>query len=168
MQSCSSSEVGTTSTDMIDHSNPREGHVYLNLDEKVMCSGTVYRWRYCFDPDGDNNNQLVLAMYRPQQNGTYQLVPGSYYELNLGRHDSFTCRDINLAHSERFTVQQNDVVAFCEKIGSNRVEVFFSKPGGRVWHWDAGGCSEQGIRSTNVPSQSDGSVFLLKAFISEF
>ena len=26
---------------------------------------------------------LVLAMYRPQQNGTYQLVPGSYYQLTV-------------------------------------------------------------------------------------
>ena len=169
MQSCPSNEVGSTSTDVIEHSDPQEGHVYLNLDEKAMCSGTVYRWRYCFDPDGDRNNQLVLAMYRPQQNGTYQLVPGSYYELtDLRRRYSFDCRDINLAHSEQFTVQQNDVVAFCEKIGRNRVEIFFPKPGGRVWQWDAGGCSEQGIRNTNVPRQSDGRVFLLKAFISEF
>ena len=153
---------------MIEHSDPEEGYVYLNLEEEAMCNGTVRRWRYCFDPDDDDNNQLVLAMYRPQQNGTYQLVPGSYYELELGHRNSFACKNINLKHNEQFTVQQNDVVAFCEKIDTTRVEVFFSKPGGRVWHWDAGGCSEQGIESTSVLSPSDGSVFLLKAFIGEF
>ena len=142
--------------------------MYLNLDQKAMCSGTVYGWRYCFDPDDGEESELVLAMYRPQPNDRYQLISGSYYELRLGHYENFTCRNITLTPSEYFTVQQNDVVAFCEKLMTHRVEVFFLKPGGRVWRWNAGGCSRQRIRNTYVPSQSDGSVFLLKAFISEF
>ena len=142
--------------------------MYMNLDQKAMCSGTVYGWRYCFDPDHDEENELVLAMYRRQPNDRYQLISGSYYELTLGHYENFTCRNITLTPSEYFTVQQNDVVAFCEKLSTPRVEVFFLKPGGRVWRWNAGGCSQQRIRNTYVPSQYDGSVFLLKAFISEF
>ena len=42
--------------------------MYLNLDQKAMCSGTVYGWRYCFDPDDGEENELVLAMYRRQPN----------------------------------------------------------------------------------------------------
>ena len=153
---------------MIKRSDPQEGRVYLNLDQKAMCNGTVYGWRYCFDPDDDEKNELILAMYRPQQNGRYQLISGSYYELRLGHYEDFTCRNISLTPSEYFTVQQNDVVAFCEELGTPRVEVFFSKPGGKVWRWNAGGCSEQNITNSKIPRRSNGRVFLLKAFISEF
>ena len=153
---------------MIERTAPRDGHVYLNLNEKAMCSGTVYGWRYCFDPDDDEENELVLAVYRPQPNDRYQLISGSYYELTLGHYENFTCRNITLTPSEYFTVQQNDVVAFCEKLMTPRVEVFFSKHGSRVWRWNAGGCSEQSITNSKMLHQSNGKVFLLKAFISEF
>ena len=141
--------------------------MYLNLDEEAMCSGTVYGWRYCFDPDDDEENELVLAMYRPQQNGTYQLVPGSYYELRLGLFSSFTCRNITLAPSEYFTIQQNDVVAFCERINKYNVEFFFSHTGGRVWHWSAGGCSNSTITVTGIPIEVNDRAFLLEAYIGK-
>ena len=170
MQSCPSYEVGSTSTDMIQRSEPdQEGHVHLNLDDGAMCSGTIYGWRYCFDPDDDQDTELILAMYRPQQNGTYQLVPGSYYELRTsGDFSSFTCKNITLTPSEYFTVKQNDVVAFCEGLNTQRVELFFEQPGSSLWYWDAGGCSESIIRTSDTISQINNRIFLLKALIGEF
>ena len=170
MQSCPSYEVGSTADNRVGQTErPREGRVYLNLDKVAMCNGTVYGWRYCFDPDDDEPPQeLVVAMYRPQQNGTYQLVPGSYYELRVEEAlDSFTCRNITLQPSEYFTVQQSDVVAFCEKIDTSRVELYFLQSGSAVWRWNSGSCSELRILSTATLSRIKDRVFLLSAFIGE-
>ena len=89
-------------------------------------------------------------------------MPGSRYLLSLEENfDSFTCRDMNLEPSEQFTVQENDVVAFCEEID----RLHFLKPGSTLMQWDAGGCSESRILSTGIPSQRIDRVFLLSAFI---
>ena len=166
MQSCP--PVGTTDYEAdMNTRNPNEGFVYLNTNEVAMCNGTVYGWRYCFDDDDDEPPlELVLAMYRPQRDGTLRMVPGSRYHLRLEENfDSFTCRDMNLEPSEQFSVQQNDVVAFCEEMDTLRIELYFSKPGSTVMRWDAGGCSESRIMSTGIPSQRTDREFLLSAFI---
>ena len=160
--------AGTTAYDPDGRrENPGEGRVYLNLNEVATCNGTVYGWRYCFDPDDDMEQQLIIAMYRPQQNGTYQLVPGSYRQLNEGFFESFTCRNITLQPSEFFTVQENDVVAFCEEVETSRVEIYLAQRGTSLWYWDAGGCSESSISFTGRPSRQRDRVFLLSAFVGE-
>ena len=55
--------------------NPAEGFIYLNTNKVAMCNGTVYGWRYCFDDDDDEPPlELVVAMYRPQRDGTFRLI----------------------------------------------------------------------------------------------
>ena len=173
MQSCPSHEVGSTARNQIrQRENPGEGRVYLNMNEVAVCSGTVYSWRYCFGPDNsDPPYALVLAMYRPQQNGAYQLVPGSYYQLTVDeKPDPFLCRSTTLEPSEYFTVQENDVVAFCEPLDTSRVEVFFNRRGRRnsLQFWNAGECSESQIMSSPLQlSDIDERVFLLSALIGK-
>ena len=107
-----------------------------------------------FGPDNsDPPYALVLAVYRPRQNGTYQLVPGSYYQLTVDeKPDPFLCRSTTLEPSEYFTVQENDVVAFCEPLNTRRVEVFFNRRGQRnsLQFWNAGGCFESEIMSSQL------------------
>ena len=172
MQSCPSHEVGSTARNQIgqrDDPGPEEGHVYLNMNEPAVCSGTVYGWRYCFDPDDDPPHVTVLAMYRPQQNGSCQLVPGSYYLLTLEEDlDRFSCRSTTLEPSEYFTVQENDVVAVCETPMTQRVEVFFRRSGNTLQSWNAGGCSESQITSSPLQlSNRNNRVFLLSAIIGK-
>ena len=170
MQSCPSYEVGSTAHNQISQRRaPQEGRVYLNMNEAAVCNGTVYDWRYCFDPDGDDPpHTLVLAMYRPQQNGAYQLVPGSYYLLAIDQGLTFSCRSTTLEPSEYFTVQENDVVAFCEPLGRRRVEVYFEQSGNLLQFWDAGGCSKSKIVSSlSQLNEENNRVFLLSALIGE-
>ena len=110
-------------------------------------------------------------MYRPQQNGSYQLVPGSYYQLTVDeKPDPVLCRSTTLQPSEYFTVQENDVVAFCEPLDTRRVEVFFNRRGRRnsLQFWNAGGCSESQIMPSPLQlSDIDERVFLLSALIGK-
>ena len=173
MQSCPSYEVGSTAHNQNDQrEDPQERQVYLNMNEAAVCSGTVYGWRYCFEPDGDAPpHAIVLAMYRHQQNGAYQLVPGSYYLLTIKEDlDTFSCRSTTLEPSEYFTVQENDVVAFCEPLNTRHVEVFFRQGGNSLRSWNAGGCSESQITSSPLQLRiynTNNRVFLLSALISE-
>ena len=167
-QSCASYEVGLASgTLMGSRRNPFDGHVYLNLRDKAVCGGTVYAWRCCFIASTDEPPlELVLAMYRPQPNGSYLLVPGSHYQLQLFEtFDTFTCRDVFLQPAEYFRVQENDVVAFCEDFNINRVQVYLSEPGTSVWRWDAGGCSESSISLSSSLTQMTDRVFMISAYI---
>ena len=175
MQSCPSYKVGSTAHNQNDQrEDPQEGRVYLNMNEPAVCSGTVYGWRYCFEPDGDAPpHALVLAMYRPQRNRAYQLVPGSYYLLTIKEDlDTFSCLSTTLEPSEYFTVQENDVVAFCEPLMTLRVEVFFRRDDNSLRSWNARGCSESRITSSPLQLQNTNNrvrdrVFLLSALISE-
>ena len=173
MQLCPSYEVGSTARNQNNQRrDPEEGHVYLNINEAAVCNGTVYGWTYCYGPDmHDPPYTLVLAMYRPQQNGSYQLVPGSYYLLRVWENpgSNFLCRSTILQPSEYFTVQENDVVAYCEPLNTIRVELFYERSGNSLQSWNAGGCSESQIMSS--PQQledSTDSVFLLSALIGKF
>ena len=168
MQLCPSAGTTVFNPNMNGRVDPNEGTVYLNLNERVECSGTVHGWSYRIIPDRDAPPvELILAMYRPQLDGTYQLVPGSYYQLRV--EESFnriTKREVELHPSEYFSVQQNDVVAICEELDTSRVEIFVLTLLSRsLWYWNAGGCTESRIAITGRPSQQQNSVFLLSALI---
>ena len=171
MLSCPSYEVGSIVSNQRDKIGyPNEGHVYLNMNEAAVCSGTVYGWRYCFGPDTvDPPTSLVLAMYRPQQSGSYQMVPGSYYLLTVQeRPDPFLCESTILDPSEYFIVQENDMVAFCEPLDTSRVELFYERSGNSLQSWNAGGCSESQIMSSpQLLINRNNWVFLLSALIGK-
>ena len=87
-------------------------------------------------------------MYRLQPNGTYSLVEGSYHELKIDEQmDSFTCGNITLQPSERFTVWQGDVVGFCQESDTVR---YYMKDGSLLWRWNAHGCSESQLSSSGT------------------
>ena len=141
--------------------NPLNGWVYIKINEAATCNGTVYGWSYCLDPVDDRQAQEInIAMYRVQPNGTYRLVDGSYYELKLD--DAFSCGNISLQLSERFTVQQGDVVGFCEE--SDTVW-YYEKPGSSLLRWDASGCSESLLFSSGILSEHQDRALPLLALI---
>ncbi|CAI8057363.1 Fibrillin-3 [Geodia barretti] len=166
-----SSIVGSTTSSssiIANRQGPTEGRVYLNLNNGARTSGTVYSWTYCYSADGDPPPyELVIAMYRPQPNGTYQLIPGSYRELRITTRlgSTFDCRDIDLDTSDFFKVQPNDVVGVCEPFNSRRVEIFFSAPGSFL-SWNAGSCSEDRISSSRSSLAESQRIFLLRASIN--
>ena len=161
--------AGTTSTTGIgDTRDPRNRHVHINLNEAASCNGTVYGWSYCFQPfDDDRTQELAIAMYRPDQSsGTYSLVEGSYYELTIDSNnvDSIMCRNISLQLSESFAVQENDVVGFCEEMDTL---LYFEKSGSSLWRWNAGGCSESSVSSSDGLSRRNDRTFLISALIGK-
>ena len=106
-------------------------------------------------------------MYRPDQSsGTYSLVEGSYYELTIDSNnvDSITCRNISLQPSERFAVQENDVVGFCEEM--DRFQ-YFERPGSSLWRWNAGSCSESSVSSSGGLLRRNDRTFLMSALIGK-
>ena len=106
-------------------------------------------------------------MYRPDQSsGTYSLVEGSYYELTIDSDnvDSITCRNISLQPSDRYPVQENDVVGFCEDM--DRFQ-YFERPGSSLWRWNAGGCSESSVSSSGGLSERKDRTFLISALIGK-
>ena len=140
-----------------------EGRVYLDLNNRAETNGTVYRWTYCYSADGDPAPyELVIAMYRPQQNGSYQLVPGSYRQLRITTPlgNSFDCQDIDLQTSEYFSVQTNDVVAVCVA----RVDLFFFDPVASLSGSNTGSCSSNRISFILSSTQT---TYLLRASISK-
>ena len=149
--------------------DPFDGQVYLDLNQKAVCNGTVYAWKLCFLASTDEPPlELVLAMYRPQSDGSYQLITGSYHHLELfDDFDTFTCRNVSLQPNQYFAVQENDVVSFCEDIGINRVQVYLSQSGSSVWRWDAGGCSESQLSLTGSLTEMRDRVFMISAYIGE-
>ena len=162
--------AGTTSTTGLlgDTRNTRNRYVHINLNEAASCNGTVYGWSYCFQPFNDDRTQeLAIAMYRPDQSsGTYSLVEGSYYELTIDSNnvDLITCRNISLQPSERFAVQENDVVGFCEDMDTL---LYFERSGSSLWRWNAGGCSESSVSSSGGLSRRNDRTFLMSALIGK-
>ena len=158
--------AGTTGTAAGERRNPRNGWVHINNNEVATCNGTVYGWSYCLDPVDDRQAQEIqIAMYRLQPNGTYSLVEGSYHELKIDEQmNSFTCGNITLQPSERFTVRQDDVVGFCEK--SDTIE-YYIKRGSLLLRWDASGCSESQLSSSGTISERRDRELLLSALIGK-
>ena len=175
-QLCPTYEAGFTGQDMYRRRYPTLGRLYVNLEEESPCAGTVYGWHYCFDPDNDSPPRgIVLAMYSQREDGSYQLVPGSYYVLRVNEEvESFTCRNITLEPSEYFSVQEGDVVAICREVEvDNVVELFSELQGHDLLFWQPGSCSETSIVSLNSspsdsPSERPDRVMLLSAYISKF
>jgi tRNA A-37 threonylcarbamoyl transferase component Bud32 len=158
--------AGTTGTAAGERRDPRNGWVHINNNEVATCNGTVYGWSYCLDPvDNRQAQEIQIAMYRLQPNGTYSLVEGSYHELKIDEQmNSFTCGNITLQPSERFTVRQDDVVGFCEK--SDTIE-YYIKRGSLLLRWDASGCSESQLSSSGTISERRDRELLLSALIEE-
>ena len=120
---------------------------------------------YCLDPVDDREVQEInIAMYRLQPNETYRLVEGSYYELKFDQEmDSFSCGNISLQPSERFTVRQGDVVGFCEE--SDTVW-YHENRDSSLLRWDASGCSESQISFSKTTVRQEREL-LLAALISK-
>ena len=160
--------AGTSTASSIgDRRNPRNGYVYLNMNQVATCNGKVQGWSYCFEPFNSNPTQdLIIAMYRWQpSNGAYTLVQGSYHQLTIDSNvDQLTCRNLSLQPSERFTVQENDVVAFCEFLDTFR---YFETSEGSLWMWNAGGCSEQAITSSGFLFNCPDRAFVISAIIGK-
>ena len=138
--------------------------------DEAQCDGTVYGWRYCFDP-GSPPRKIVVAMYNRNSNdNSYQLIPGSRYQVTVEEDvNSFTCRNITLTPSELFPVQRRAVVAICEEQGTNNVKLFFeSRSRSRLGFFLVDSCSENDIVESSSILSVQSRVMLLSAYISMF
>ena len=173
-QLCPTYEAGFTGQDMYMYPGryPRLGQLHMNLEDVSPCAGTVYGWHYCFDPDGVSPPyDMVLAMYSQTEDNSYQLVPGSYYELRVNEEvEFFTCQNITLDPSEYFGVQEGDVVAVCREAGvENVARLYFELQGHDLWYWQSQSCSETSMVSPNSDLfRRHDWVLLLSAYISKF
>ena len=103
-------------------------------------------------------------MYRLQPNGTYRMVKESYYKLNIDEQlDSFTCGNVSLQPSERFSVRQGDLVGFCEETDTVR---YYVKSGSLLLRWDASGCSD--LSSSGMITEREDRALLLSALIGMY
>ena len=91
------------------------------------------------------------------------MVEDSYYELSIDEQlDSFTCGNVSLQSSERFSVRQGDLVGFCEETDTVR---YYEKSGSLLLRWDASGCSE--LSSSGRITEREEGTLLLSALIGK-
>ena len=101
-------------------------------------------------------------MYRGD-GGSYRIVNGSVYDLTLQtRISSYSCLDRFLEESDRFSIEQGDMVAACWSSGS-RVNIFSQNNSKQLV--SGGSCSQDVI---NQHSPTDNREILLSAYISEW
>ena len=117
---CPSYEIGySPDIGFPETAGPLESaHVYINVDDPVQCSGKVYAWLLCplleSDDELSGSLELVLAMYRFQQNGNLSIVKRSYYELNMSaEYFDGDCIHVPLERSKWFDVVEGDMLAAC-------------------------------------------------------
>ena len=116
-QNCPAHEAGFIDTKQISAKLIIAETVYVNAEDPATCGGLVYGWNYCSNRASVNGPLgVVISMYRTNGNGNYQLVNGSDYELNdeqIISSGAFDCREIFLDPSQRFVIQEGDLVAAC-------------------------------------------------------
>ena len=90
----------------------------LNNANPSQCPGNATRWNMCYYSSG-NSNAAYLAVYRPS--GTqYSLVSGSSSNYSVSPIMSgYNCSHFSIPQSQRFVVQQGDVIAACVKPSSS-------------------------------------------------
>lgn len=165
-QECPSYEVGKIDRERKSRI-PVVSAVYINDEDKALCNGTVYGWRFCSYQTNtaiDPPFQVHVSMYRKSDGDRYQLVNGSQYEVTMDEGiASFTCEDRFLEPRRYFSVERGDVVASCWE-GGNRIELF-TRIFSRTLLASGGQCSQNVIEETStVPLRS----LYLSAYISKY
>ncbi len=93
--------------------------LFLNLDNRAPCSGTVTAYHYCYydlDTDAEAVVAVFFMVYR--QNGNhYTLVDRSWHSVTKTQNplvqDGFVCEEEPLEEVDQFQVEENDIIAAC-------------------------------------------------------
>ena len=150
-QSCPSYEVGNTDTTSQSGDELRGNRVFINIDHRARCNGTVYGWQICPLPADDDDEsesvEVVLAMYSYYRDeDVFVMVEGSHHELSLlGEDIDFNCFDFMLDPSEYFDVRVRDMVAACWYDDDNRIELSVSQRNEFLIHFGGDSCCEECI-----------------------
>ena len=97
--------------------------LFINFGAPAQCNGTVTTWQYCSyntylgDVEDREDYTTKFLVYRQTGPSTYEPVPGSTKTVTISLRSpsdgGFRCRTETLSQSERFAIQQNDIVAAC-------------------------------------------------------
>ncbi len=89
--------------------------LFLNLESRAQCSGTVTAYHYCYYDLRQEDVMVVFFMVFRENGGDYSLVEGSHKRVS--RTDSqvngFGCDEVQLDETQQFQVQENDIIAAC-------------------------------------------------------
>ncbi len=89
--------------------------LFLNLENRAQCSGTVTAYHYCYYDLSSEAVRIVFFMIFRENGSEYSLVEGSHRRVT--RTDSqvngFGCDVEQLDETQQFQVQENDIIAAC-------------------------------------------------------
>ena len=175
-QTCPSYTAGYTETQAIQPSS--NGRLYVNelpSSLRAQCSGTVYRWHYCYYPvQRQNDLEVAFGAFRATTDDgdvdRYYLRTGSYYLLHLdARENSFTCGSVDLDEQDYFQIYENDRVGACMRNGNNEfLDILAeSAPNNyRVGRWgsSSGSCQESDMSQSTEEPDTDRQ-FILHLYV---
>ncbi len=103
-------------SDLQEQEKSSENGLFLDLDNRAPCSGTVTAYHYCYydlDTDAEAVVAVFFMVYR--QNGNrYTLVDGSWHKTqNSLVQVGFACEEEPLEEVDQFQVEENDIIAAC-------------------------------------------------------
>lgn len=96
--------------------------LYLISGAPSTCDGigTSWHFRYkCFEPEFNADSfKVVMAVYRPLDGLSYEMVAGSYKQIEITCDRSRSSRRVRsweevLQTSEQFFIHKNDIIAVC-------------------------------------------------------
>ena len=114
------SRVGSDSQTFSDDGDYRNKKgLFLNLGASSQCQGTVTAWHLRYKLDDCRSRKTfsgVLAVYRPVNNLTIEIVPNSTKSVMItcdDDGDDERTRSLLLVAEEQFMIQRGDVIAVC-------------------------------------------------------
>ncbi len=116
--------------------NSRTG-LFLNLENRAQCSGTVTAYHYCYYDNTGENVMVVFFMVFRESGGDYTLIEGSRRIVTRtdAEVNGFGCDVLQLDEAQQFQVQENDIIAACTVDHSNLrpLHVHSSSGGGDLY-----------------------------------
>ncbi len=114
--------------------------LFLNFENRAQCNGTVTAYYYCYYDLSSANRMNAFFMVFRENGNEYSLVEGSHREVTRTRSqvDGFGCNVEQLELTQRFEVQENDIVAACTVDppgnGKGHLHVYASNTQGHTLH----------------------------------
>ncbi len=86
--------------------------LFLNLESRAQCNGTVTAYHYCYYDPNTNMMVVVFFMVFRESGSVYNLVEGSHMKVTR-KIDGSGCDVLQLDETQQFQVQENDIIAAC-------------------------------------------------------
>ncbi len=151
--------------------------LFLNLENRAQCSGTVTAYHYCYYDLSSEDVRIVFFMIFRENGSEYSLVEGSLRRVTRtnAQVNGFGCDEVQLNEDQQFQVQENDIIAACtvEHSDSRPLHVHASSGGGFLYElngFDTGSldsCSSAELSTISGLARQDDFALHLYADIGE-